>query len=140
MGNLITEIGSGDKNVIILAHMDELGLIVSYVEEDGYARFRKIHGTDDRMISGRSVDVLTDKGPVPGVVGVKPPHLMSDRSEQEKTVPCENLYLDLGTRSRQETLDLGVDVLTRGISKDFNVLNYEYLPGAMDDRFGCSNY
>jgi putative aminopeptidase FrvX len=139
LGNLITEIGSGVKNVILLAHMDELGLIVSYIEDDGYVRFRKIHGTDDRMILGRSVDVLTENGPIPAVVGVKPPHLMSDRLEQNKTVPWEHLYLDLGTRSRQETLDLGVDVLTPVVfQKYFNVLNGEYLScRAMDDRFGC---
>ncbi|MGI6555121.1 MAG: M42 family metallopeptidase [Bacillota bacterium] len=139
LGNLITEIGSGHKNVILLAHMDELGLIVSYIEDNGYARFRKIHGVDDRMISGRAMNVLTENGPIPAVVGVKPPHLMSDKSEENKTVPWEHLYLDLGTRSRQETLDLGVDVLTPVVfQKQFNVLNGEYLScRAMDDRFGC---
>lgn len=139
LGNLISEIGSGEKNVILMAHMDELGLIVSYIEDNGYARFRKINGIDDRVLAGRSMNVLTANGPLPGVIGIKPPHLMSDKSEQARTIPSEHLYLDLGTRSRQETMDLGVDILTPVVfQKQFNVLNGEYLSGrGLDDRFGC---
>lgn len=139
LGNLITEIGSGEKNVILMAHMDELGLIVSYVEDNGYVRFRKINGIDDRVLAGRSMNVLTANGPIPGVIGIKPPHLMSDKSEQARTISSEHLYLDLGTRSRQETLDLGVDILTPVVfQKQFNVLNGDYISGrGLDDRFGC---
>lgn len=139
LGNLISEIGSGNKNILLMAHMDELGLIVSYIEENGYIRFRKGNGIDDRALAGRSMNVLTENGPIPGVIGMKPPHLMSDKSEQTRTVPCDHLYLDLGTRSRQETLDLGVDILSPVVfQKQFNVLNHEYLSGrALDDRFGC---
>lgn len=139
LGNLISEIGSGEKNIVLMAHMDELGLIISYVEDNGYARFRKIGGIDDRVLVGRSMNVLTSNGPINGVIGIKPPHLMSDKSEQTRTISSEHLYLDLGTRSRQETMDLGVDILTPVVfQKQFNVLNGEYLSGrGLDDRFGC---
>lgn len=88
--------------------MDELGLIVAYVEDNGYIRFRKINGINDRVLAGRSMNVLTDSGPIPGVFGIKPPHLMSDKSEQTRTVSSEHLYLDLGTRSCQETIVKGL--------------------------------
>ena len=58
LGSLITEIGSGDKSVVLIAHMDELGLIVSYIEDNGYIRFRKVGGIDDRTLIGRAVELL----------------------------------------------------------------------------------
>lgn len=139
VGNLIAEIGSGDKNVAVMAHMDELGLIVSYVEANGYARFRKINGIDDRTLAGRAMNALTENGVIPAIIGLKPPHLMTDKSEQSKTIPSENLYLDFGTRSREETQALGVDILTPVVfQKQFNILNQEYISArGLDDRFGC---
>jgi len=139
LGNLITEIGIGDKSVVLIAHMDELGLIVSYVEDNGYLRFRKVGGTDDRTLIGRAVELLTENGVVLGVIGIKPPHLMSDRSEQLKTVSSDELYIDIGTRSRKESNALGVDILTPAVlQKQFNILNGEYISArGVDDRFGC---
>jgi len=139
LGNLITEIGSGDKSVVLIAHMDELGLIVSYVEDNGYLRFRKVGGIDDRTLIGRAVELLTDKGVVPGVIGIKPPHLMSDRSEQLKTITSDYLYIDIGTRSRAESNSLGVDILTPVVlQKQVNILNGKYISArGVDDRFGC---
>ena len=78
MGNLTLTVGRGDRHALFVAHMDEIGLVVTYIEDDGYIRVKKVGGLDDRVLSGRMVDIYPEGSldPVPGVIGLKPPHLM----------------------------------------------------------------
>lgn len=140
LGNLFGTIGSGEPHILLIAHMDELGLVVTHIEENGCLRFRKIGGIDDRLLPSRSIIVHTQSGPVRGVIGIAPPHLMIDRSEMQRVVPWQELYIDLCTRSRKETEALGVRILDPiTFQKDSFVLQGKYLCGrAIDDRFGCA--
>jgi putative aminopeptidase FrvX len=143
MGNLILTLGSGGKHVILVAHMDEIGLVVSHIEDTGNVRFRKVGGVDDRVLVGRAVDIYPDGGsdPVPGVIGLKPPHLMKDRTkEMSEVVKFEDLVIDLGTRSRRETEALGVKKLSPVIlRKHFSVLANDMIATrGFDDRLGCA--
>jgi putative aminopeptidase FrvX len=111
MGNLILTFGDSKKNtkhVVLIAHMDELGLLVTNIHKDGSMSFRKMGGIDDRTLVSRVVNIRTRKGIVTGIIGLKPPHLMEDRSEMKKTVPAKDLRIDVGTRSKKETEALGV--------------------------------
>jgi putative aminopeptidase FrvX len=142
MGNLTLTLGRGGKHVILVAHMDEIGLVVSHIEENGYVRFKKVGGVDDRVLVGRAVDVHPDGGtePVPGVIGLKPPHLMKDRAkEMSEVVKFEDMVIDLGTRSRRETEALGVAKLCPVIlRKHFSLLaNDMVATRGLDDRLGC---
>jgi putative aminopeptidase FrvX len=143
MGNLILTLGTGEKHVVLVAHMDEIGLVVSHIEDNGYVRFKKVGGLDDRVLVGRTVDIYLDgrPEPVPGVIGLKPPHLMKDRAkEMSEVVKVEDMVIDLGTRSRPETESLGVKKLCPVLlRKHFSVLANDIVATrGLDDRLGCA--
>ncbi len=140
LGNLFGSIGEGEPHILLIAHMDELGLIVTYIEDNGCLRFRKIGGIDDRLLPSRPVIIHTKSGPIRGVIGLTPPHLTLDRAQMLRVVPWNELYIDLCTRSREETVALGVGILDPiTFEKDSFVLQGKYLSGrAIDDRFGCA--
>jgi len=140
IGNLMVEIGKGEPHVALVAHMDEVGLIITKIEEDGSLRFNKIGGIDDRILLSRRVEISTSKGLINGVIGIKPPHLMTSPEERKTVLSSENLRIDVGTRSRKETERLGIRVLdfvtfTKGLIR----LGKDLVSGrALDDRVGCA--
>ncbi len=140
LGNLYGSMGKGSPHILLVAHMDELGFVVTHIEDNGGLRFRKIGGIDDRLLPSRPVIVHTQSGPVRGVIGMVPPHLMIERSQMKQVVPFQELHIDLCTRSRQETEELGVKLLDPiTFQKDSFIIQGKYLCGrAIDDRFGCA--
>jgi len=96
---------AGDPVVLLAGHMDELGLIVRYIDKNGYIYFETLGGHDPIMISGRRVRILTKKGDVPGVTGKRAIHLMS--AEDRKKVPkIEDIWIDIGAKSQEEAESL----------------------------------
>jgi putative aminopeptidase FrvX len=143
MGNLMLSVGSGSSHAVFVAHMDEIGLIVSHIEESGYVRVRKAGGIDDRVLAGRTVDIYPLDGgrPVAGVIGLKPPHLMKDRAKEMSSVlGVEEVMIDVGTRSAKETKSLGIAKLCPVIlRKHFSLLENDMVATrALDDRMGCA--
>ncbi|MFX1510476.1 MAG: M42 family metallopeptidase [Promethearchaeota archaeon] len=140
LGNLYASVGKGDPHILMIAHMDELGFVVTHIEDNGCLRFRKIGGIDDRLLPSRPVIIHTQSGPVRGVIGMVPPHLMIDRAQMKQVVPWQELQIDLCTRSREETEALDVRLLDPiTFQKDSFILQGKYLCGrAIDDRFGCA--
>jgi putative aminopeptidase FrvX len=139
MGNLIATIGDGEPNIAVVAHMDEIGMLVANIMEDGTLSVKKMGGIDDRTLPGRLVTVHTGRGDVDGVIGIKAPHLTIDKDEATKVTPWQKLVVDLGTRSLKETGGLGVahmDPIT--LKKGWQVMNGKYLCSrALDNRVGC---
>ncbi len=143
IGNLTAAVGSGAPRILFSAHMDEIGMVVSYIEENGFLRIRKVGMLDDRLLIGRSVEVITETGKIPGVIGIRPPHLMTslDAFEKNREIPTwDHILIDVGTSSREETVDLGIKIMDPIIfRKDFTVLNKtRWAARALDDRFGCA--
>lgn len=139
IGNLIVTLGDKGPRVVFIAHMDELGLIVSKMEQDGSLRIRKIGGIDDRTLVGRIVEIKTRKGIVTGVIGLKPPHLMTESDDRKKVVSWEEIRVDVGTRSRAETEKLGVRVLDPMVfKKDVTFIRDMVCARGVDDRAGCA--
>jgi putative aminopeptidase FrvX len=132
VGNLIVELGEGEETVALMAHMDEIGLIITGVNNDGTLNFRKIGGFDDRILAGSHVQVVTESGMLEGVIGITPPHLSSQQT-------IENLRIDIGCKSKQEAEALGVKVLDYAVfKKHASLLNGEFFAmRSLDDRFGC---
>lgn len=130
-----------DKRVLISAHMDEIGYIINYIEDNGLARFLPVGYHDDRTAVNQDMVIKTGSGKkVYGVTGSKPAHIMTDE-DHEKVIKIEELYLDLGTESREETLALGVrpgDYV--GFNREGYILNGgKYYTGkSLDDRAGCA--
>ena len=124
------------KKIMLAAHMDEVGFIVTGYTADGNLNFAKVGGVDDRVIIGRQVLVGSDK--IPGVIGTKPVHLQS--AEERKTVvDSERLYVDMGCSSKEEAeslVKLGEQICFKG---DFGEFGDGCWKGkAIDDRLGCA--
>ncbi|UCE81340.1 MAG: M42 family metallopeptidase [Methanobacteriota archaeon] len=140
IGNLLATVGSKGPHIVFIAHMDELGLVVTNIEEDGSLRIRKVGGIDDRTLVGRVVEIATRKGKVSGVLGLKPPHLMTENDERKKVINWEDVRVDVGTRSRKETEALGIRTLDAMVfKKDIEYIRGEVMCArGIDDRAGCA--
>ena len=96
MGNVIaSKNGAGTPRVMLAGHVDEIGLIVSYIDDNGFITFKPIGGWDTTVLVGQTVTIHTADGPVAGVVGRKPIHLMS-ASERGKPVDMDQMFIDTG--------------------------------------------
>jgi endoglucanase len=136
-GNVIARKGSGGKKIMLAAHMDEIGLLVKYVSKDGFIYFIKIGGIDDRVLVGQRVVIKAQGGDIFGIIGTKPPHLQKDE-ERKKPIKYEDMFIDIGSRSREETLQrvaIGDPVI---FEPNAGVLNGRLCYGkAVDNRIGC---
>jgi putative aminopeptidase FrvX len=140
IGDLMTTVGNSGPHVLFVAHMDELGLIVSKIDGDGSIRIRKVGGIDDRTLVGRVVEIKTQKGIVTGVLGLKPPHLMTDADDRKKVVVWQDVRVDVGTRTKKETERLGIRVLDPMVfKKDISYITSDLVCArGVDDRAGCA--
>ena len=130
-----------DRKLVFSAHMDEIGFIINYIEENGLARFFPVGYHDDRTAVNQDMVVMTDDGKaVYGVTGSKPAHIMSEE-EHHQVIKIEDLFVDFGTESAEETRALGVEIgCYMGFAREGYVLNGgKYYTGkAIDDRAGCA--
>jgi|LFRM01.1.fsa_nt_gb putative aminopeptidase FrvX len=100
----------GGPELLVFAHLDEVGLMVSKVEESGFLRFERIGGVPEKTLPGQFVDVFSVYGDssYPGVIGAYAHHLTPD--EAKRTVPSrEQMYIDIGMSSREEVLAAGIN-------------------------------
>ncbi len=99
----------GHPRVMLAGHIDEIGLQVTYVDENGYLYIDEIGGWDPQVLVGQRVSIMTRNGDVPGVIGKKAIHLMSpeDRTKASKT---KDLWVDVGASKREEAAELGIRV------------------------------
>jgi len=93
--------GTGGPSIMLAGHIDEIGLIVSYIDDDGYLSFDGIGGWDSQVFVGQRVTILGRAGEVTGVVGKKAIHLMKPE-ERDKVSKIEDLWVDIGAASRAE--------------------------------------
>lgn len=139
LGNLIIfkkgAKSTGNK-LMLCAHMDEVGLIIRSITDDGYLKFSPIGGIDRRVLIGKRVFVGWNR--VPGIIGLKAVHLTT-AEERSKVPKLEEFYLDIGAKDREEAEAL----VSLG---DFAVFDNECLEygdhmfkaKAIDDRVGCA--
>jgi endoglucanase len=146
VGNLIARKkaaagGDGGFRLLLAAHMDEVGLMITQAEDSGMLRFAKVGGIDDRVLPARPVRI--GKGRVPGVVTFKPVHL-TEKAERDQVVASKNLLIDIGASTKAEAEKL----VSRGDLAVFDVPFVELSGGgsawrtvqgkAFDDRAGCA--
>lgn len=141
LGNLIMlKKGQGPEprpQVMLAAHMDEIGLIITKIEKEGFLRFSTIGGFDQRVLLAQEV-VVHGKKDLTGIIGAKPPHIQKP-GEQRKAVKMEDLFIDVGFDSAEEAgevVQVG-DLVT--IKRQATDLQGSFLSGkAMDDRAGVA--
>ena len=142
LGNrYFTKRGAKGAPVLMLcAHMDELGFLVQHIEDEGFLRLAPVGYHDDRMLTDQVLEVQGLNGPVVGVVGTKPAHVVS-AEERGKAIPLHEMFVDLGTASREETEALGVrvgDPITF-VRTGMPLNGTRVFTGkAVDDRAGCA--
>ena len=121
----------GAKKILLDAHLDEIGLLVTGVE-DGFLRFRALGGVDQRMLPAREVTVLTP-APLLGVVATKPPHLQA-AGESDKSIPMDELYIDIGMSQdeAEKTVPVGTPIVYR--ESCFALGKQSVCGKALDDR------
>ena len=142
LGNLITYKKArrpfpGEKplRVMLAAHMDEVGLMITHIEKDGSLRFRPVGGLDDRILLAKKV--LIGEKRVPGVIGVKPIHLLK-KEERQKVVKVEQMAIDIGATSREEAEKVVKIGDYAAFATDFTELGKTVKGKAFDDRVGCA--
>ena len=105
LGNCIATLNpKGDPTLMLAGHMDELGLIITYVNKDGFIYFDTIGGHDRIVISGRRVLIKTADGVVKGVTGKRAVHLM-DEGDRKKVPEIHEIWIDIGARTKKEALE-----------------------------------
>ncbi|MBE3589588.1 MAG: M42 family metallopeptidase [Firmicutes bacterium] len=138
LGNLFAVKGAGKPGprILLAAHMDEIGLIVTSVDDDGFVRFRKVGGIDDRVLLAKAVHVGQKR--VPGVIGSKPIHLQSP-GERTKVVPADEMYIDIGAKDKAEAQRLVEPGDAVTFATSFGEFGEGMVKGkAFDDRAGCT--
>lgn len=102
LGNVIGVVNpEGKPKVMLAGHVDEIGFMVKYIDEQGYIYFAPIGGVDAHLVPGERVYIHTKNGPVLGVVGKKPIHLMEAR-DRERVVPLHEQWIDIGAKGKKE--------------------------------------
>ncbi len=138
LGNRLATLNpKGDPTLLLAGHMDELGLIIKYVDKDGFLYFDTLGGHDRGVISGRRVSVLTQDGVVKGVTGKRAIHLMNQK-ERDALPEVHQIWIDIGARNKKEALarvrlgdpvvyDVGFELLHGSIGA----------ARAFDNKVGC---
>ena len=141
MGNLITiKKGKKNFNIMVAAHMDEIGFMVKHIDDKGFISFETIGGFDPKSLGSQRVRIHSSNGDILGVIGLKPPHITS-QDEKDKALKLEDLKIDIGLNSKEEVESLGIkpgDSITRDIS--FAELGKENIVSckSFDNRAGCA--
>ena len=141
-GNLICRLegSSAAPRVMLAGHMDEIGFMVKHITNEGFLKFLPLGGWFDQVMLGQRVVIHTRKGDVVGVIGAKPPHLLT-ADERSKVVVKKDMYIDIGAANQAEVEAAGVqpgDPVTP--RADFVDLagGKTYLSKAFDDRVGVA--
>ncbi len=138
MGNLICTKNGGEPEIMVAAHMDEIGFVVKYIDDKGFIRIAPIGGWFSQIALAQRV-ILYGKKKVYGVIGCKPPHLMKDE-ERKKGIEIKDMFVDIGASSRDEVLELGINVGTP-VALDREVVelaNGRITGKAFDNRVGVA--
>lgn len=141
LGNIIG-MKKGKKNapkVMLAAHMDEIGLMVKTVSKEGFLQFTKIGGIDDRVLLAQKVIVYTEKGPLHGIIGSKPPHIQKE-DERKRVLSWDELFIDVGAEGQEEAKRMGVRIGDPvGFDVKFARIGKNIVIGkAFDDRAACA--
>jgi endoglucanase len=104
----------GSPRVMLAGHIDEIGVMITHIDDDGFVYFEAIGGWDPQVLVGQRIRLLTHKGDLVGVIGKKPIHLMKG-DEKDKVSKIEDLWIDVGAKDRDAAAKRGVRVGDPGV-------------------------
>ncbi|MCM1114444.1 MAG: M42 family metallopeptidase [Clostridium sp.] len=121
------------NKVMLCAHMDEVGFIITDITDDGYLKFSAVGGIDSKVIVSRGVTV----NGLNGVIGLKPVHLLGN-DEKSKSPSIKELYIDIGAANKEDALKYIQPGDYAYFSSDYYEFGDGYIKSkALDDRIGC---
>jgi len=111
LGSLIfvAEGESERPHILLAGHVDEVGFVISGIDETGFLSFNTLGGWWDQVLLSQRVVVRTKKGDIHGVVAAKPPHLLTEE-ERKKVLERRDMFIDVGATSREEAEEMGVKI------------------------------
>jgi putative aminopeptidase FrvX len=138
MGNSFATLNAGGSPKVMLSgHIDEIGLMITHIDEQGLLRFTGVGGWDPQVLVGQRVRIQTGDGEIPGVIGKKAVHIM-EAEERKKVSEIKNLWIDIGAKDADEAKgmvrvgDVGV------LDQDFLELpNGRIASRSLDNRMGA---
>lgn len=98
--------GAGPK-IMVAGHMDEVAFMVTQITEEGFIRFQPLGGWWNQVLLAQRVQIITSRGPLDGVIGSIPPHLLSD-AQRNKPTEMKNMFIDIGATDKDEAIKMGV--------------------------------
>jgi len=139
LGNLIV-FKKGEKvsenKLVLCAHMDEVGVIITSITDDGFLKFAQAGSFDKRVVLGKAVKIGKNK--IRGIIGCKAIHLTKEK-DREIPVEYEDMYIDIGVKSKTEAEELVALGDTGAFDEDFREFGDGFIKAkAIDDRFGCT--
>jgi len=137
MGNVIAfkKGKAGYQTIMVSAHMDEVGFIITDITDKGYLKFATVGGIDPKILVSKRVKVGKDKND--GVIGIKAIHLQS-KEEKSGKVSLKNLYIDIGCSKKEEAEKKASIGDYAGFAPRYMTLGNNIVSKALDDRIGCA--
>jgi putative aminopeptidase FrvX len=141
LGNVVVKVNqtttSNPYRLLVFAHMDELGLVVKKIEENGFLRLERVGGIPEKSLAGSKLVIQTDEQNWEGIVGTKSHHVTT-QAEKYKVLPVEEIYADFGFYSKNEVEKAGIDVGTPvAYARQFFHNGPTVFSNALDNRVGC---
>lgn len=130
----------GGPKIMLAGHLDEIGFMVTRITDDGYLKFQTLGGWWEQVMLAQRVEIYTRQGPIIGVIGSKPPHIL-DADTRRKPVEKKAMFIDIGASSREEAQEWGVRPGDSVVPIcPFTPMRNEKLlmAKAWDNRFGCA--
>ena len=139
MGNVIGKLGRGEKSVMVCVHSDEVGMLIKYIDPNGYIYFDLNGMIDERVLLSTKVDICTDNGIYMGVVGVKNRHLLT-AEDLKRPISLSDLWIDVGAKSAEEVNKWGIEIGHPIVfHPNFQKIGKDtILSKAIDNRAGCA--
>ncbi len=136
-GSAFAIVEGGAPRVLLAGHIDEIGLMISYIDDDGYLSFAGVGGWDPQVLVGQRVRILGRQAELIGVIGKKPIHLMQG-DERERASKLEDLWIDIGARNRAEAEErLRVGAVAVIDAPIYEFANGRLVSRAIDNRIGA---
>ncbi|MBD8068919.1 M42 family metallopeptidase [Bacillus sp. PS06] len=142
LGSLVAKkVGREDgPKIMVAGHLDEIGFMITNIDDKGFLKFQTIGGWWSQVMLAQRVTIVTSKGEVTGIIGSKPPHILSPEA-RKKPVEIKDMFIDIGASSREEAMEFGVRPGDQAVPYfEFTVMNNEkmLMAKAWDNRIGCA--
>lgn len=137
-GNCIAHKNGSGSKVMLVAHADEVGLMIHYIDERGYLYFKEIGGVDTSLLPGQRISIEGNNGPVIGVIGKKPIHLQ-DKTDSPRTINPEDLWIDIGAKDKKDAEQkVQIGQVATIISEPVFLSDKIVASKSLDDRIGLA--